>query len=378
MPESTLMEDPVVRRIAAARAALPDDALSPQGVRAAAIAERVIATATNVPIEQVSAARHRTRVGGRAPAALLASATGGAALLLALGVFSGSAATGIQAAQAAMVRRVVRALTPPSGTIVIEKLRGSATHGRTITETDVSESSTGTGAQSLLFMEVTPGVANPDPFAIVNGDEEIYSWHTHTIYISSIYGPYIHSGSEHGTYVYRPTHDHGSPTAYEHQSLRLTARQAAALRSGSAAIVVAGNQVSGGQLKVVAAPRNPTRVQVIREQIAAGDLHYAGHATADGRRVIVFGSPARARPGDPASTPGTTLYLDPKTYAPIEELTGQRNPRSLATWTEYKTLPITPASGRLLSLRYFFPSARVVRNHAAYLRAAGHLTVYAG
>jgi hypothetical protein len=48
---------------------------------------------------------------------------------------------------------------------------------------------------------------------------------------------------------------------------------------------------------------------------------------------------------------GVELYVDPKTYVPLKEI-GDGLPLfdDAQTWIEYKTLPITPANERLLSL----------------------------
>jgi hypothetical protein len=76
---------------------------------------------------------------------------------------------------------------------------------------------------------------------------------------------------------------------------------------------------------------------------------------------------------------GVEAWVDPKTYVPIKEFIDRRPLfKDTQTWIEYKTLPITPANERLLSLIARHPQARIDRNHNDYLRAANGDMVFAG
>lgn len=66
-------------------------------------------------------------------------------------------------------------------------------------------------------------------------------------------------------------------------------------------------------------------------------------------------------------------------YVPIREVV-DRPPlfETTQTWIEYKTLPITAANERLVSLIARHPDARIDRNHNDYLRAANGDVVFTG
>ena len=73
------------------------------------------------------------------------------------------------------------------------------------------------------------------------------------------------------------------------------------------------------------------------------------------------------------------MWVDPKTYVPIKEVVDRRPLfEETQTWIEYKTLPITPANERLLSLIARHPHARIDRNHKDYLKAANGDAVFTG
>ena len=89
-------------------------------------------------------------------------------------------------------------------------------------------------------------------------------------------------------------------------------------------------------------------------------------------------SSTRASP-DGGGDAGVQVWVDPKTYVPIKEVVDRRPLfETTQTWIEYKTLPITPANERLLSLIGRHPHARIDRNNKDYLKAANGDAVFTG
>ena len=76
---------------------------------------------------------------------------------------------------------------------------------------------------------------------------------------------------------------------------------------------------------------------------------------------------------------GVQVWVDPKTYVPIKEVVDRRPLfQETQTWIVDKTLPITLANERLLSLIARHPHARIDRNHKDYLKAANGDVVFTG
>ena len=111
------------------------------------------------------------------------------------------------------------------------------------------------------------------------------------------------------------------------------------------------------------------------------DIRVVGLTTINGRCAIELGGPKfnLRRRATEAATPACEVWVDPNTYVPIKEVV-DRPPlfEETQTWIEYKTLPITPANERLLSLIARHPYARIDRNHNDYLNAANGDVVFTG
>jgi hypothetical protein len=157
------------------------------------------------------------------------------------GPFSGPDSSGTQPAAAAAA---VHALSP--GTIFVENdtyVSGPSVHGHSYTLHRVLETPAGRGPQNELTTTDNPGGLVPSPShrpvlsgaSYVGGTEEIYSPTTDTIYVSSIWGPYLHPGPRTGTFVYR--YAPGAPTHAE-RPLTITAGQARRLLAGELVIIV--------------------------------------------------------------------------------------------------------------------------------------------
>ena len=162
--------------------------------------------------------------------------------------------------------------------------------------------------------------------------------------------------------------------------LTLTAAQAKALRNGSDGVVetLLGKFPFHVRLGVAPVPRFPSETASIRDLLKRHALKVAGTTTVAGRPVIKIVGPnfnLRRGPGES----GVTYYVDPHTYTPIE-LIVDRPPlfKDSQIWTEYRMLPSTPATERLLSLASRHPTARIDHNRQDYIRAANGLVVSTG
>jgi hypothetical protein len=229
-----------------------------------------------------------------------------------------------------------------------------------------------------------PGV--PNETAVINGNEEIYLKRTNTIYISSVYGPDITKGPRPGTYVYTPLEPPTGPSAtVSPKPLTLTAVQATALRNGSDGVVetLLGKRIPFHvRLRVAPVPRFPGETASIRDLLKRHALKVAGTTTVAGRPVIkLVGPKFNLRRGNRSGDDGVTYYVDPHTYTPIELIVDRPSLfKDSQIWTEYRTLPSTPANERLLSrsLAARHPTARIDHNRQDYIRAANGLVVSTG
>jgi hypothetical protein len=122
----------------------------------------------------------------------------------------------------------------------------------------------------------------------------------------------------------------------------------------------------------------PGRVSIFERQLAAGQFRLAGRTTIAGRAALKL---VQTRPtviplAQNASgfESRDTVYVAPGTYDPIEGITRSTLPGLRTTvvvhWLSYKVLPATAVNRRLLSLTARHPTARVIDNAMAYVRAS--------
>ena len=356
-----------------------------------ALLARILSDAGNAAQDrQASALRRHRAISSRALLAVVFPALGIVTLVLLIaGVFSGPASTGTQPAAAAVIRGVENAIAPKPGTIVVSKNRVTArsSSGRlsNFTIETVYETPANPGPQNSLYVstEHVPGM--PSEQAVSGGDEEVYLSRTNTIYISSIWGPYITKGKTPGTFIYTPPKAPPGPSGtLPAKPLMLTAAQAHALLDG--ADMVTGN-LSGSHvpyhvtLSVAPVTHFPSETQAVRSLLKSHDIRVVGLTTVDGRPAIKLAGP-KFDPRHPAGgggAGGVEIWVDPKTYVPIKEVV-DRLPlfENTQTWIEYQTLPITPVNERLVSLIARHPHARIDRNRSDYLRAANGDAVFTG
>jgi hypothetical protein len=336
------------------------------------------------------AARRHRAVSPRALLAVALPALGVVTLVLLItGVFSGPASTGAQPAAAAVIRGVENAIAPKPGTIVVSKVRVTgrwqgAPPARFTVET-VYETPVGAGPQNSLYVTSEHQYGLPSEQAVSGGDEQVYLSKSNTIYMSSIWGPFITKGKKPGTFIYTPPKAAPGPSAtLPAKPLMLTARQAHALLDGADMVI---SNLSGSRmpyrvtLSVAPVPHFPSDTQAFRSMLKSHNLRVVGLTTIDGRSAIKLAGPKfdRRLPSDGGGDAGVELWVDPKTYVPIKEV-DDRLPlfQTTQTWIEYKTLPITPANERLVSLTARHPHARIDRNRNDYLRAANGELVFTG
>jgi hypothetical protein len=377
--ERPIDDDPVLRRVAAARPSIPEDDLSPEGRRARAIAERV--RSGSPPTSSRRSRGHWARPRWVLPRLGLALGPVAVVVVLLLaGTFSGPDSSGTQPAAAAVIRATRSALAPSPGTIFVEDetyVSGPTVHGHPYTFHQVLETP-GRGPQDGLTTTDDPaqlgGRRSPVAgLSYVGGTEEIYLPSTNTIYVSSIWGPYLHPGRRPGTFVYR--NGDGAP-AYTTHPLAVTARQRRLLLTGQDCIrltsKVVGSKVKILGLKVLPPLRGPAEhAETLQQEIANGNLHLVGRTTVDGRDAIELA--AKTTDG---TAPEEHLYFDPTTHLPFEEVDSVGTPRQQVIHLRLRKLPITQATERLLSLQALYPTARIDRGSRDYLRAAHGLVVF--
>ena len=334
-------------------------------------------------------------------------------------------------ANADVLRQVQRALAAKPGTIVVQITRGSTSPpnnlpgdpNTTIGE-EVVETPAGRGPQNYLYVTGDARVLadDSDAYSVVNGVAQVYERKPstvykrvgqlalrtpNTVYVSSVWGPYIMKGRKQGTFVYRRPTETLMGTSYPQSEvdgslppkpLTLTAAQARALLDGSDTIVD-GPEASNMEAQArdlfdppvafVAGKAGGSRIaHVLRFPavnlwllLKAHDLRVVGLATVDGRRAIELagpkaGSALKYNSHDTDDAVGVRIWVDAKTYAPIKEVSEQilhstkpLHIYSTETWLEYKTLPINAANQRLLSPLALHPEAHIDRNYNDYVNA---------
>ncbi|HTW13002.1 MAG TPA: hypothetical protein VME01_09675 [Solirubrobacteraceae bacterium] len=370
MRDDRLRDDPAVQRLARSRPSVSPEDLSPNGARATAILERVLAV-------DVHTRRVRSR---RSPWVVLGLgvplASAAAAVLLIAGVFSGPAGSGTQPALAAVIRGVAAATAAKPGTILVQVTRGYSSSripgqpNPDVSET-VLETPAGHGAQNERFSQLS-GVLRSE--ALINGHWETYDHTTNTIYVASIWGPFITKARTPGSFVYKRPKYPGATYAetvvagnLPPQPLTLTAAQAHSLQDGADEI----EETASGRSFVTAVPRLTlagefrSLVTSHHFKIGAGaaiNVKLVGVMTIGGRREIEL---SERRTGGIV----VRYWVDAKTYAPIKETEDAPGSRATVTWLEYKTLPITPANVRLLSVAAEYPHARIDRSYKDFINA---------
>lgn len=344
---------------------------------------------------------------------------------------SGSDTHGITA-NAEVLRQVEQATAAKPGTIIVQIIRGSSSSPGSVpgqpnppVSKEVVETPVGRGPQSYLYSNNTRYAGESSAYGVVNGVAQYYllkppETYKHvgqlfltkhnTVYISSVWGPYIRKGHKPGTFVYAPPKNTFMGTS-EPQSqldgtlpakpLTLTAAQAHSLLNGSDTIVAApevanmeaqARALFDPPVRFVAGKAGGSRLAPVPRLPVAGlwlllkahALKVVGHTTVDGRRAIELAGPkagtrVKYEPYNPhdvytGEAVGVKVWVDAKTDAPIKETSEQilnvhehLQIYSTETWLEYKTLPITPANERLLSPLSLHPQAHIDHNYNDYV-----------
>jgi hypothetical protein len=357
-PDPNLLDDPVIRRVTAARPEFPEADLDPRQPAA----QRSLIRAMGAVPEPAARARRvrRFSVGAIAVVAVVALA------LVLTAVLQGPAGTGTQPAVAAIVRHVEQKLTTEPGTIVVQRVDLSSQQpnkpSSRMSSYSVTEAVPDSTVQNYLGSVPGQGV-----YASIDGDEEMYLPKTNTIYLSNPYTSYIHPGPRPGTYIYRAGRGSPTPTAADFsKSITLTAAEVRSLESGHTDITP--HQLADGHfiLEIQTLPRLPaTEADQIRNELHQHQLHFDGRVTLNGHRVYRF-----VENHQPVTT---WFYVDPGTYAPVKIVSRARvvggTVNNTSVWSQYKVLPITAQNKQLLSLRALHPNARIDRNRADFLRA---------
>jgi hypothetical protein len=282
-----------------------------------------------------------------------------------------------------VIRATRSALAPSPGTIFVEDetyVSGPTVHGHPYTFHQVLETPARGPQNGLTTTDDPAQLGGPrSPVAglsYVGGTQEIYLPSTHTIYVSSIWGPYLHPGRRPGTFIYRNAP--GAP-AYTTHPLLVTARQRRLLLTGQDCIrltsKIVGKKVKKVKilgLKVLPPLRGPAQyAETLKQELANHQLHLVGRTTVDGRDAIELA----AKTTD-ATAPEEHLYFDPTTHLPFEEVDSAGTRRQQVIHISLRKLPITPATERLLSLQALYPTARIDHSTRDYLRAAHGLEVF--
>jgi hypothetical protein len=317
-----------------------DDDSAAAAVSSETHAELLDAVIAN-PVDQTSR-RPWTPRWSRRPLLLATALAAIVAILLVVtpGLLSGGdSATQPQSAQAAILHRIVAAFTPRPGTVVIEKLTqrsrsapdapttALATNSlTTITET----SADGIDQQDDASSSLAPGYEQVEARDVV----ELYDPANRTIYSTS------------------------------GRALNLQTATQTPATVGKDAHVTVGRvfRYDTGYL-----PGNTGR-----KRFGIHILKLAGRTTVDGQRalkLVAQGQLVVMSPETGAYQIIRTLYLDPRSYAPIKQVATIPGGATLVTtWSLYRVLPATAANRRLVSLKARHPQARVVRSAAAYMR----------
>jgi hypothetical protein len=394
MPENRRREeDELLRRVAAARPAVPEDELSPETPRARTMLEQIIATSPRADENARSTFARprygpgRPRRGWRHPgtalpgAALLALAAVIAVAVLVLGgTFSGPDSSGTLPAAAAVIRATQDVIRPTAGSVFVED------------ETYVSGPMARSGPFTLYQVLETPARGPQNELtasnqaarfsgthsqitatSFVGGTQSVFNARTNTIYESSIWGPYLHRRPGTNLWIYR---DGPGAAAYRTHPIVVTARQRQGLLRGTLCLRTTGKLVNGkvqvSGLKVLPPLRGPAEYAgSLQQEIHARKLHFLRRLTVRGRAAFEYGG------RDPSSDgPVVHMYFDARTDVLFQEVDSVGTKRQQEVRLGLQKLPVTAASTRLLSVRALHPGARVDHSFRDYLRAAHGLAVF--
>ncbi len=236
--------------------------------------------------------------------------------------------------------------------------------------TAAGEPANGTGAAAFLWSTSNSAASNGRAernvtgFAFQGGDDEVYSSKTNTAYESSIWSPYLHPGSQAGTYVYRAAK--GAPF-FSTQPITVTASQAAGLRNGTQAIT---GTTTVGQSTVAATQPETVQAQDIMTAIQNGTLQKVGPTTVNGTSAVEYTSPAAQ-----GTTP-SDVYVDPTTGVPFEQIINPNASNEQIITMKVTEMPANATSEKQLELSTLHPNAKMDSAHTDYVAAAGKLAVY--
>jgi hypothetical protein len=297
-------------------------------------------------------------------------------------------------------------VTPASAAVVKHALAALAQHPGTILHVDVSGTQTAEGTPTITWrdqswqqnaapyarrqVETAPDGTTTES-ASAGKTEQVYDPVTNTIYTSTPTAAAnrrfrLSPGPTAGTYTLRlavfmvtPGHGFKVGPGGPRETLVITARQAKALKDGTAVVRWKRRRAQGADharfvptvvpasdVKTAPSSADPSS-QGFRGQTLAllrsGGAHLVGPATIDGRDTLEI----RSRDGN------TTYYVDPATYAPVElDTTGTDGGTRLRVNT-YEELPAGAANLALVSLTAQHPSATVDRDQADYVAAEERL-----
>ena len=342
------------------------------------------AAVMDVPIATRPHGRSRVRIARRRRALVLALAAGAAAGALAVTEATvGHGPTIAQLADAAIVRGVDAVLHPAAGSVITESFtRVTACRNLTCQRSmeaahdprtfRFSEMADTAGARRvLILMDSRDHRSGVETLDLPSG-HELYDPRSNTMYRFSYYAHDITPAPMPGTFVYRLPSGWMQLASLPYLSdvvsaapLTITARQAQALRRGTARIVVLTTPNGQHRLQVAPAfPPFPYETPSASARQDLGPLKVAGPTMVNGHRAIRLVPIHGAGEFDVA--PGTPYPLREIEVAPGAIIT--------TTWTEYRVLPGTSSNQALMSLTARHPSARIDDSNQDYWAAMRRLT----
>lgn len=344
----------------------------------------LIAAVMEVSIATRPHGRPRRRIPRQRRALVLALAVGAAAGALAVTVaMVGHGPTIAQPADAAVIRGVDAVLHPAAGSIITEsftrvtacrnltcRLSMRAAHDpRTFRFSAVTE--TAGVRRVLILVDSGDRRSGVETLELPSG-HELYDPRANTMYRFSYYAHDITPGPTPGTFVYRLPSGWMQLASLPYLSdvvsaapLTITAREAQALRRGTARIAVLTTPTGRHRLQVAPAfPPFPYETRSASARQDLGPLKVAGHTMVNGHNAIRLVPIHGAGEFDVA--PGT-LY-------PLREIEVTPGAIVTTTWTEYRVLPGTSANQALMSLTARHPGARIVDSNYDYWAAMRRLT----
>ena len=289
----------------------------------------------------------------------MAAAAAVGVALAAVGALSGGRAGFAQPADAAILHGAAAAFAP--GSIVSERYDSVQVTGGNAPRVErahgwqVSELPTGSGAPNALDLS-DPSLPEGAEIGQLDGSYQLYDPTSDTVFVASIYGPYISAGAQAGTYVYAAPVGAAGAT----QPLVITAAQRQGLLDGT--LIVTRTERSGGPAtaQIVRAVSASSPAALIRDALAAGQLRVIAHVTLDGRAAITLASSDGRREEDVA----------PGTYVPVRTVTHDGSATVTTVYSEYRVTAASPAGEHaLLDLTVRHPNARVDRSPAGFAAA---------